>query len=297
MARQFLISHTIHYGYSRPVFLEPHRLRLSPRGCGYQHVHSTELQLQPEPALMSHSLDVEGNLVARAWFEGEHDELTLRATSQVITLRENPFDYLLEWSRCGLPMRYPGPQEALLASARRRVELPAGPDPVGEFAGDLAARSEQRAVPFLTSLNESLHDRFEVVHRKDGEPWLPSETWRRRQGACRDLAVLFIEACRAVGLAARFVSGYQEGDTEQESRYLHAWAEVYLPGGGWRGYDPTHGLAVADRHVAVATASSPSGAAPITGSFRGSGASSTVRAQIEIRVAETDAAARQAQQQ
>jgi transglutaminase-like putative cysteine protease len=74
-----------------------------------------------------------------------------------------------------------------------------------------------------------------------------------------------MEICRAMGLAARFVSGYQEGDVEQDNRDLHAWAEVYLPGGGWRGYDPTHGLAVSDRHVALAASSFPSYAAAVTG--------------------------------
>lgn len=95
-----------------------------------------------------------------------------------------------------------------------------------------------------------------------------------------------MDACRAVGLGARFVSGYQEGDPEQERRDLHAWAEVYLPGGGWRGYDPTHGLAVADRHVALAAGMRPALAAPITGTFRGTGASSRMQTDIKINVSD-----------
>lgn len=76
-----------------------------------------------------------------------------------------------------------------------------------------------------------------------------------------------MEICRAIGLATRFVSGYQEGDLDQEKRDLHAWAEVYLPGAGWRAYDPTHGLAVADRHVALAASALPSYAAAVSGSI------------------------------
>lgn len=78
-----------------------------------------------------------------------------------------------------------------------------------------------------------------------------------------------METCRAVGLAARFVSGYQEGDPNAAERHLHAWAEVYLPGAGWRGYDPTHGLAVADGHIALVASALPKSAAPVTGGVRG----------------------------
>jgi transglutaminase-like putative cysteine protease len=76
-----------------------------------------------------------------------------------------------------------------------------------------------------------------------------------------------MEVCRAMGLAARFVSGYQEGDLDQDERHLHAWVEVYLPGGGWRGYDPTHGLAIADRHMALVASAVPSYASPIVGAI------------------------------
>ncbi len=238
----------------------------------------------PEPAGQSSCLDAEGNLVASVWFDGEHEELGVRATSRVRTLRENSFDYLLEPST-GLPIDYPRSLELSLAAARRRIEPASGDDPVGAFAREIAGQSRHRLVPFVGTLNEALHERLEIVRRDEGDPWSPSETWRRQQGACRDLAVLFIDACRVLGLAARFVSGYQEGDPDQESRDLHAWAEVYLPGAGWRGYDPTLGLVVADRHVALAAAPSPEDAAPVSGSLRGTGASSTMEATIEIDVA------------
>jgi transglutaminase-like putative cysteine protease len=96
--------------------------------------------------------------------------------------------------------------------------------------------------------------------------------------------VLFVEACRAIGLAARFVSGYQEGDTDSTDRHLHAWAEVYVPGGGWRGYDPTQGLAVADRHITLVASPLSRYAAPISGSFQQSnGAQSTMTYKLTIQ--------------
>jgi transglutaminase-like putative cysteine protease len=102
-------------------------------------------------------------------------------------------------------------------------------------------------------------------------------------GSCRDFTVLFMEACRAVGLAARFVSGYEEGDSTVLERDLHAWAEVYIPGGGWRGFDPTHGLAVADRHVALVASAFPQFTAPVTGSTQEGGRVSS-RLTTEVRV-------------
>src|SRR5262249_17936328 len=104
----------------------------------------------------------------------------------------------------------------------------------------------------------------------------------QRQGACRDLAVLFIDACRCLGIAARFVSGYQEGYGSTAKQDLHAWAEVYLPGAGWRGYDPTHGLAVADRHGAVAAAPDPLNAAPVTATYRGDNVTSEMNTQVSV---------------
>jgi transglutaminase-like putative cysteine protease len=92
-----------------------------------------------------------------------------------------------------------------------------------------------------------------------------------------------MEVCRAVGLAARFVSGYQEGDPEARERDLHAWAEVYLPGAGWRGYDPTHGLAVSDRHISLVAAAVPSYAAPVSGAVSAEGGKK-VDSQLEAQI-------------
>ena len=108
------------------------------------------------------------------------------------------------------------------------------------------------------------------VVRPHGAALSPEATWGERTGACRDLAPLFNEVCRLVGLPARFVSGYGYSDFLDE-RHLHAWSEVYLPGAGWRGFDPTIGLAVADRHIAVAAARDPEDTAPTSGTYRGTG--------------------------
>ena len=92
-----------------------------------------------------------------------------------------------------------------------------------------ARRIAREVVPFLSRLTETICHRFKHVHREQGSPWPPATTIERREGACRDLAVLWIDLCRSVGLAARFVSGYYEGDRSHDKHHLHAWAEAYLP--------------------------------------------------------------------
>ncbi|HEV2448249.1 MAG TPA: transglutaminase-like domain-containing protein, partial [Candidatus Sulfopaludibacter sp.] len=123
---------------------------------------------------------------------------------------------------------------------------------------------------------------FRHVVREDGPPLPPDVTLREGAASCRDLAVLFCAACRAHRLAARFVSGYERAAAFEEQSEMHAWAEVYLPGGGWRGYDPSRGLAVSTGHIAVAAAADPQLAAPIIGAYRGS-ARSTMEHSIHMQ--------------
>jgi transglutaminase-like putative cysteine protease len=144
------------------------------------------------------------------------------------------------------------------------------PPAVRDFARSLAEECGWQTIPFLSALNQRLFASTRQIIREVGEPHAAETTLRDREGSCRDLAVLFCAVCRAVGLAARFVSGYEREASLQENGDLHAWAEVYLEGAGWSGYDPSRGLAVAASHVAVAASSDPLLASPVTGTFRGS---------------------------
>ena len=140
-----------------------------------------------------------------------------------------------------------------------------------------------RTVEFLTGFARNIHETYQTELREFGEPHPVAVTEQRRAGTCRDLAVLFIESCREEGWPARFVSGYHV--TANSPHHLHAWAEVLVPGGGWRGFDPTEGLAVGDRHVVVAAASKPRDAAPVIGAFRGTGAQSQMQVAIQLTAA------------
>ena len=259
---QFEISHRTLFTYSRPVFLEPQTLRFRPRADDAQWLEAFELSVTPEPDGMTGILDADGNSVAQAWFSGLHEHLEITTRARVQTLRENPFDFLLDSSPPTLPFTYPESLTWLLAPARHRQIRRSDDDPVYQFAQHVR-RDARDIYSYLDQLSRVLHHEFDFIHRERGGPNSPVETLRIRQGACRDLAVLFIDAARAMGLAARFVSGYQ-ADANQDEHSLHAWAEVFLPGAGWRGYDPTQGLLVSDRHIAVAAAVDPADAAPVS---------------------------------
>ncbi len=278
----FTIDHTTEYRFTRPVFFEPHQLRFCPRSDGSQRVVRFDLQIEPTPAGTTQALDAQGNLMTVAWFDQLHDRMVLRAISEVETVRENPYDYLVTPDIGRLPIAYQPWEASLLAPALRRSAVPIHVDPAQELAEQLREASRGEVVPFLARLTETVCHRFKRVHREQGSPWSPATTIEQRQGACRDLAVLWIDICRAVGLAARFVSGYYDADATQDKHFLHAWAEVYLPGAGWRGFDPTNGLAATDRHIAVAAAADPQHAAPVTATYRGNNVEAELYADVII---------------
>jgi transglutaminase-like putative cysteine protease len=229
---------------------------------------------------MSEMVDAEGNALSQVWFLGLAPMLTLRTTFSVETLRPNPFDYIvLDPDGLRVPMSYDEADQRALA---HYLVPPEDPE-VQAFAKEILAASGGGATSFLGELCQRISSMTQEV-RPTGEAMPAGQTLALQRGACRDMSVLFIEACRAVGIAARFVTGYEMSDPGDNERDLHAWGEVYLNGAGWRGYDPSQGLAVADRHVAVAAAAGPAEAAPTLGSYRGTNVASMMETQIAVKV-------------
>jgi transglutaminase-like putative cysteine protease len=271
------IRHLTHYRYSGGVDLGLHDIRARPRDDGAQRLRAFSLSIAPEPAGSSATNDLEGNAVFQAWFQGTHKSLAIIAQADVETFRSNPFDFIILRGHTNLPDSDLGEAFPLLRPYLTRpaiepgvrMDTGDGADPVHTFAAEIAAGVDCRTLPFLLTLAREIRSRSDVIIRPDGSPWSPQETLHNRCGACRDLAALFIDACRCVGLAARFVSGFVIPDEDATEEHLHAWAEVFIPGGGWRGYDPTQGLAVAERHVPVAAACRPEDTAPVTGCYTG----------------------------
>ncbi|MFS8880557.1 transglutaminase family protein [Synechococcus sp. H55.11] len=283
---QIQIRHFIEYRYSCPVQLEPHTVRLRPRCNGIQALLAFDLQVDPRPAGQSELVDLDGNAAVQLWFGDPTEHLRVQTQSTVVTLRRNPFDYLLcDWAT-HLPINYPSTLAAQL-QPYLATQADAG---IQSLAWELWDQVQGETTAFLPALNQRIYSECRHILREKGDPWPAGLTWQRKTGACRDLTLVFMEVCRTVGLAARFVSGYQVGSsqpagetTEPVHRHLHAWAEVYLPGAGWRGFDPTQGLAVADGHVALAASAYPRDAAPIYGHWLGRGVHSHMSYTIQIQ--------------
>ena len=292
------IRHHLRYVYDRPVFLEPMTLRLTPKqDCSQQLlVHSLRLDAAPAGSSAIQAADGSGALVC--WFLEERDQLEITMEARVRTLRPNPFDWIITFAAAQrLPARYPAAEAAALAAYLDRplgIGPGAGDGPgagsVAAWAAGLAVAVEHDTAAFLIELADRIHHDFQHVGRFEGEPMAPEQTLAGRSGACRDTAMLFVAACRSQGLAARFVSGYSiHHPPEVTEHELHAWAEVYLPGAGWRGYDPSLGLAVADGHLVLATAPDHRLAAAVTGTYRGTGVTSTMTYALSVRALEADA--------
>jgi len=284
----FHIVHRLTYTYSEPVFLEPITLRLTPRQDASQRLLHHQLTLLPEPAGMSRVLEPDGTDAAIIWFEHTHPALTIAMETLVETLRANPFDWILtDPGVRTLPATY----SALEAHSLAPCLASSGVHPsVQAWARSLADAVESDTAAFLMRLADHIHHTFHHEGRPDGEPFSPAETLSQRRGACRDTAMLFVEACRSLGLAARFVSGYSMHHPPEVTEHeLHAWAEVYLPGAGWRGYDPSLGLAVGDGHVVLAATPDHHLAAPVSGAYRGTGISSRMDYVLTVKASESRA--------
>jgi len=275
------VEHETRYRFSQSVFLEPQLVRLLPRADAGQAPESFSLAMTPAPAGQCDITDASGNPAAWAWFQGLTREFALVSRAVVRTLRTNPFDYLLQPEALSIPLELrPFEREALAPFL-----LPDESRSVRDLARDLALETKNDTVSFLSGLNDWIYRNLEITSRAEAGVQSPSDTLALGRGACRDATVLFMAACRLAGIPARYVSGYQIGDPSQSGRELHAYPEAYLPGAGWRGFDPTLGLCVTDGHVALCAAHRPELTAPVTGTFRGN-AEATLEHTIRLDVLE-----------
>jgi len=263
------ITHTLSYRYSAPILLGPHRFCLKPRGHGFQRLLHFQLSITPEPSTLFPLVAASGDEILRARFSGSTDIFLVQAASEVETQLAPCLRSCLEENEPHLPYPVGHLNGDLMGSLEGW--LPNGQhDPAAvDLAQEALMGIDQRALMFLEQLVEMIQDRVKYTQRHAGPAWPSGRTLKERVGSCRDLAMLMIETCRCVGLPARFVSGYHLVEPKPERYDLHAWAEVYLPGAGWRGYDPSGCGAVDDRYITLATSSRPPLTAAVTGAFSG----------------------------
>lgn len=265
---RFKIIHETNYRFSSKVFLEPHYFRFKPRitpNCSLEHFN---LRISPTPNGISEHLDAENNQIHFCWFEGEYTALIIESVSLVNSPAYNPFNFILHpLSYINLPFEYAPQLKRLLQPALYVHKISA---PLIKYGERIKSEANSNTVQFITNLTSQIHADFTVEVRHEGPPHKPDKTFELKKGSCRDITWMQIQLLRYTGIAARFVSGYYYVEAEVPEYELHAWLEVFLPGAGWIGYDPSHGIAASNEHIPVASSAQYENTMPVTGSVRGS---------------------------
>ncbi len=282
------ILHVTRYDYTQPVSFAPHAIYLRPRETPRLRLHSFELNLSL-PARRVPTGDAEGNALEWAYFDAATiaSRLEFRSEFLVETSDANPFDFFLKPNALTCPFAYDATERYALAPC---LAVPAGSNE-GQLRRWLATHlpsPPSETVSLLSALNLAVRQSLTYSRRDEPGIQTPAETLACGGGSCRDYAVLFIALCRTLGLAARFVSGYLHEPSAADipnpvPPTMHAWAEVYLPGAGWRGLDPTRGIFCDDHFVPVAHAALAESVNPIQGNFFGArGVASHLHTQLTI---------------
>jgi transglutaminase-like putative cysteine protease len=261
------IRHETRYTYGRRVRFGPHRLVLRPREGHDLRVESMEVDVSP-PALLTWSRDVFGNSIGTLHIQKMGREL--RIVTNVLIKRMPAYVHRkLDKTPTPWPPSY-DPLETAVVSAYQQLSYPADGAVVSKWVRRHCARKPRDVEQVVEHLNGVIHDRIRYVRRDEKGVLTPTETIQRGVGSCRDFATLLLDAARSLGIAARFASGYLEcSAAEAGYASTHAWVEIYLPGHGWRGYDPTLGTRTTSAHVATGLSNHPRGVMPVTGSYYG----------------------------
>ena len=261
--------HKLEYSYEDSVQLGEHRLCIKPRSHGFQRLINFDLNISPNPKILYPLLAASGEEINRITFEGYTNNLYIKAVSKVETLTHPDIfdgvkerDLTLPFCRSIINRDLQGALEGWMPNGQH--------DPSAvELAQEALAGSSNNALSFTFQLIEIIQDRVKYTKRHTGPAWPASRTLRERVGSCRDLAMLMVEACRSVGIPSRFVSGYHFEDPLPKELDLHAWAELYIPGAGWRGFDPSGKGLIDERYLTLVSSSKSNLTAVITGNFRG----------------------------
>jgi uncharacterized protein (DUF2126 family)/transglutaminase-like putative cysteine protease len=267
------VYHLTHYKYDRPVTLGPQIIRLRPAPHSRTRVVSHALKVTPANHFVNYQQDLYGNWLARYVFPDPVTELKIEVDLTADMTVYNPFDFFVEARAETWPFEYP-PEIAEDLVIYRSCEAPG---PLLQAFLNRVPRDPLRTIDFIVRLNAQLAQEIGYVIRMEPGVQTPEETLGLALGSCRDTSWLLVQSLRHLGFAARFVSGYliqlkpdltavdgPQG-TDKDFTDLHAWCEVYLPGAGWIGLDPTSGLLTGESHIPLSATPHYANAAPISG--------------------------------
>ena len=256
------ILYQTQYLYAGPVSFSSHTFRLFPKADHYLSVRSLAFQTNVD-ATVSYRRDLFDNEIASCFYPGQSALLSVNLQIELEIQPRNAFGFLLASHALDFPFTYE-PYEAQIVAPFRQpgppVSLPFWSPPT----------SPQPTIDTLVSLNKALHNNLAYERREEGAAYPPEETLKLGRGSCRDFAVLLAAIARGFGLAARLASGYLcEFDSAEKVAQgsLHEWTEIYLPGAGWVGFDPTNGYLCNHNHITAAVGFCHEDIAPISGTY------------------------------
>jgi transglutaminase-like putative cysteine protease len=267
--KRIKIQHLTEYLFPTTVTLQQHYLLLRPREGHDLRIESSILNITPAYQIKWYR-DVFDNSLAAVTFLQPSNKLTIASEVVIQHYEEAPLDFWIDDYAVNYPFSYAQTDWQDLAAFQQLI-FANDQHAVAQWLTQLGLKNVQiNTFELLTRLNEAIYTQFRYQIREEPGVQSPATTLNKLSGSCRDYATLLIEACRHLGLASRFVSGYLHAPaTEVGNATTHAWAEVYLPGTGWKGFDPTAGKVTGTQHIAVAVSRNPETIPPVAGSFIG----------------------------
>lgn len=267
--KRYKIIHKTVYTFSAPVTLNAHALMLRPRDSHELRIEASILNIEPV-ATLRWMRDIQDNSIAIAEFTQQADRLEIYSEVDIQHYNVAPLDFIVDDYAVNYPFSYTR-EDRLFLRPNLIVPKGAAGRRFGVWLKSLQKTNDGvQTFELLHQLMNRIHSDFEYRIREEEGVQTAEQTLQLRTGSCRDFANLYILSARRLGLAARFVSGYLNtiGPSEIPGA-THAWAEVYLPGAGWRGFDPTSNCVVGPDHIPVAVSHNPAAVPPVAGSYIG----------------------------
>ena len=264
--KKIRIHHITEYTFSTPVELTEHRLLLRPREGHDIRIHSSRLDVSPKSETKWYR-DIYGNSVGLLYLKERSDMLRIESEVVIEHYAERPLDFVVDKRAVTFPFPFE-PEDRLDLLPYCTHNWPNHSQQLKQWVTRFWQPGQSiETFLLLDRMNKAIVADFGYGMREEPGVQNPDETLRLRTGSCRDFAAFFIEACRYLGLAARFASGYLHNPGSNQHGSTHAWSEVYLPGAGWVGFDNTSGLVAGTEHIATAVHRHPEAVPPVAGSY------------------------------